>query len=149
MQEVESQPEADPIRTVYDAQCLSISGRSTLTYAIGKQGDDGSLHLRIADNTGKGMWFDGWASASAIDAIVNGASHLTANSFHRLHPGRSINTGGFILAALKALGLVRANAENSRIHEHVPTMTFEKVAVAVINPAAARKSKPVKAQQSI
>ncbi|MBB5202843.1 hypothetical protein HNQ51_000136 [Inhella inkyongensis] len=147
MHDIEHQTEVDPIHPVYDAECLSISGRSTLTFVIGQHQDDGSLHLRIADNTGKGMWFDGWASAEAVDTIVQGATELTAKSFHALHPGRSINTGGFVLAALKELGLIRANAENTRIHEHVPTMTFEKVAGAVIHPTAAKKSKPAKTKQ--
>jgi hypothetical protein len=81
------------------------------------------------DNSGKGMWFDGWASAKAIDAIVKGATELTAKSFHALHPGKSINTGGFVMAVLKDLGLIRANEENTRLHEHVPATTFEKVAM--------------------
>ena len=59
------------------------------------------------------MWFDGWASAKDIDAIVKGATELTAKSFHALHPGKSINTGGFVMAVLKDLGLIRANEENS------------------------------------
>ena len=50
-----------------------------------------------------------------------------SRSFQALHPGRSINTGGFYLAALKDLGLIRANAENTRLHEHIPSLTFEAV----------------------
>jgi hypothetical protein len=53
-----------------------------LTYAIGRHKDTGELHLRIVENSGKGMWFDGWASAKDIDAIVKGATELTAKSFH-------------------------------------------------------------------
>lgn len=145
--EVETPAEVDPIKPVYEGECPSVSERSTLTFVIGRHEENATLHLRIADNSGKGMWFDGWASAVAIDEIVKGATRLTAKSFHSLHPGRSINTGGFVLAALKALGLIRTNDENTRIHEHVPTMTFEKVAVAVIDPSAAKKSKTSKAKQ--
>lgn len=145
--EAEALTEIDPIQPVYEGECLSVSERSTLTFVIGRHEEDDTLHLRIADNSGKGMWFDGWASAAAIDEIAKGATKLTAKSFHSLHPGRSINTGGFVLAALKELGLIRTNEENTRIHEHVPTMTFEKVAVAVIDPSAAKKSKTSKAKQ--
>lgn len=129
--EVECPVEVDPIRPLYEGECSSISGRSTLTFVIGQHENDATWHLRIADNSGKGMWFDGWASAASINKIVKGATELTAKSFHSLHPGRSINTGGFVLAALKELGLIRANAENTRIHEHVPTTSFEQLAVAV------------------
>lgn len=120
-------PEIDAIKELYTGDCPSISGRSTLTFAIGRHQDDQTLHLRIVDNSGKGMWFDGWVSANAIDAIVKGATELTAKSFHALHPGKSINTGGFVMAVLKDLGLLRANEENTRVHEHVPATTFEKV----------------------
>jgi len=145
--EVEVPVEIDPIKPVHEGECLSISGRSTLTFVVGRHEEANTWHLRIADNSGKGMWFDGWASAEAIDQIAKGATKLTAKSFHPLHPGRSINTSGFVLAALKELGLIRVNEENTRIHEHVPTMTFEKVVMAVIDPGAAKKSKSSKAKQ--
>ena len=139
-------PEVDPIDEQYTGDCPSISGRSTLTYAIGLHQETGELHLRILCNTGKGMLFDGWASAKDIDAIVKGATELTAKSFHALHPGKSINTGGFVMAVLKDLGLIRANEENTRLHEHVPATTFEKVAMARMGKTieAAPVTKPVK-----
>ena len=122
--------ETDPITEIFTGECPSVSGRSILTYAIGRHKDTGELHLRIVENSGKGMWFPGWASAKNIDAIVKGATELTAKSFHSLHPGKSINTGGFVMAVLRDLGLIRANEENTRLHEHVPATTFEKVAMA-------------------
>lgn len=137
--------EIDLIIPLHEATCPSISGRSILTFVIGKHEVDGTWHLRIVGNSGKGMWFDGWASAVDIDNLVKGATALTAKSFHALHPGRSINTGGFVLAALKQLGLIRTNVENTRLHEHVPTETFAKVAITAIDPGAtAKKPKATK-----
>ena len=134
MSEIESEPEVEtiPIESIAEGDCQSVSGRSVLTYAIGRHTEDGSLHLAITANSGGGMWCKDWASAAAIQDVVFGATELTAKSFHALHPGKSINTGGFVLAALKELGLIRANEENSRVHEHVPTTTFEQVAMACI-----------------
>ena len=40
------------------------------------------------------------------------------------------------MAAFKSLGLIRTNAENTRLHEHVPTETFEKVVMARIGQAS-------------
>lgn len=148
--EADASPEAvpeievvpDPIDDLYHGECLSISGRSSLSYAIGRHQETGELHLRITDNSGKGMWFDGWASAKAIDAIVKGATELTAKSFHALHPGKSINTGGFVMAVLKDLGLIRANEDNSRIHEHVPATTLEKVVMVRMGQAVDVPAKP-------
>ena len=127
--QADAPPEIDPIEEQFTGDCPSISGRSILTYAIGRHKETGELHLRITDNSGKGMWFDGWAPAKDIDAIVKGQDELTAKSFHALHPGKSINTGGFVMAVLKDLGLIRANEENSRLHEHVPATTLEKLAM--------------------
>ena len=70
---------------------------------------------------------------------------MVNGTFDVLHPGRSINTAGFVLATLKHLGLIRTNAENSRHHEHVPTESFVKVAMMTIDPGdSAKKSKPTK-----
>ena len=141
MNEIDTQTEAevDPIQTIFQGECPSLSGRSTLSYTIGRHTEDGTLHLRITDNSGKGMWCKDWAPASAIQEVVLGAFGLTGASFHCLHEGRSKNTGGFILGVIKALGLVRGNAENTRIHEHVPGATFEKVVTTLIAQANGAK----------
>lgn len=138
---VESAPEEiiDPIEVIHTGECLSVSGRSTLDFEIGRHSEEGTLHLRISGNSGKGMWCKDWASASAIQDIVLGEGELTAKSFHDLHPGKSINTGGFVLAVLKELGLIRANEENTRVNEHVPGSTFEKVVSAYMAQAKAVK----------
>jgi hypothetical protein len=130
--ETEITPEVDPIEVIYTGECLSLSGRSTLLYAIGRHTEDGTLHLSITGNSGGGMWAKEAVSGRAIQDVVLGAVELTAKSFHVLHPGKSINTGGFVLAALKDLGFICANVENTRLHEHVPTTTFEQVVMARI-----------------
>ena len=141
---VEVESVTDPIDDLYHGDCTSISGRSSLTYAVGRHQETGELHLRIVENSGKGMWFDGWAPAKAIDAVVKGSTELTAKSFHVLHPGKSINTGGFVLAVLKDLGLTRANEENTRLHEHMPATTFEKVAMARMGQVIDVPAKPAR-----
>jgi hypothetical protein len=109
-------------------QCPSISGRSTITFAIGRHPVDGGLHLAITGNDGGGLFYDGWASGDAIDAMVKGSSELTSKTFQALHRGRSVNTAGFVMATLKHLGLIRQNPENTRLHEHTPATNFELVA---------------------
>ena len=115
----------DPISAIFGSDCPSLSGRSTLTYLVGKHEAEGTLYLCIARNSGGGMWCKDWATVSAIEAIVVGAKELTAKSFHGLHPGKSINTGGFVLAALRDLGLLQPSEPNSRHHEHVPMTSVE------------------------
>lgn len=93
------------------------------------------------------MFSKDWCSASDIQDIVLGEGNLVARSFCPLHAGRSINSGGFIASALRELGLIRANEENTRVHEHVPGTTFEKVVSAYMAQAkserAAKGVKPV------
>ena len=150
MTEIENQTEAevaadvDPIETIYEGECPSLSGRSTLSYTIGRHTGDETLHLRISDNSGKGMWCKDWCSASAIQDVVLGEGELTAKNFNVLQPGRSINNSGFAMAILKDLGLIRANEENTRLHEHVPTTTFEKVAMARMGQSMEQKEKPAR-----
>ena len=128
--------ELSPIQEIYTGECPSLSGLSTLTYAIGRHPEDQSLHLRIVANTGGGMFCEDWSSGSAIDALVQSNTVLISRSMCELHAGRSINTGGFVLSVLKHLGLVRVNVENSRHHEMVPGTTFEHVALEAMGQAA-------------
>lgn len=133
--EAETQPEPDPIEVIYQGECESLSGRSTLTYAIGRH-PDGTLHLRITDNTGGGMYCDEWIPGTEIDAVVIGHTELTSRSFQVLKPGRSTNTAGFVMAAIKSLGLIKTNDENTRLQTHVITETLEKVVMARLGQAS-------------
>lgn len=131
-----SDTELSTIETIYAGECSSLSGQSSLTYAIGRNPEDQSLHLRIVANTGGGMFCEDWSSGEAIDALVQSSTVLISRSMCELHAGRSINTGGFVMAVLKHLGLVRVNAENSRHHELVPGTTFEQVAFEAMGQTA-------------
>ena len=134
-----TQENLSPIEAIYTGECASLSGQSTLTYAIGRHPEDQSLHLRIVTNSGGGMFCDEWTSGADIDALVQSCTVLVSRSMCELHAGRSINTGGFILSTLKHLGLVRVNAENSRHHEMVPGTTFEQVALEAMGQVADKR----------
>lgn len=143
--ELPVEDEVDPIEVIFTGECQSLSGRSTLTFAIGRHPESG-LHLRIVANSGMGMWCDEWIPGSDIDAVVVGQVELTSRAFQVLKPGRSTNTAGFVMGAIRSLGLIRPNAENSRLHEHVPTETFDKVAMACMDSPAVTKSSRRKAK---
>ena len=143
-------PDIPIITCLFTGECASVSGRSTLTYEIGRHPDQ-SLHLRIATNSGGGMFCAEWASGERINAITMGVQELTSRSFNALHPGKSINTGGFVMSALRHLGLLRPGSENTRFHEHIPGTTFDSVVADVLDvtkshapesPKKARSPKP-------
>lgn len=119
-------PEAppDPIEEVMTGECPSLSGASTLTYAIGKHKTENTLHLRLISNTGGGLFCKDWVEAKAIDALLKSGTPLTSRATQSLLAGRSINSGGFLLAVLKHLGLVNVSDVNTRHHLAVPGMTF-------------------------
>lgn len=122
--EQEAEEVVDPIQVIHSGQCLSLSGRSTLDFEVGQHQEDDTYHLRISGNSGGGMWCRDWSSAEDIHDIVLGATELTSKSFMELHEGRSTNGPGFIVAALRELGLIRVSPLNKRHHEHVPKATL-------------------------
>ncbi len=75
-----TQENLSPIEAIYTGECSSLSGQSTLTYAIGRHPEDQSLHLRIATNSGGGMFCDEWASGSAPMATQIPPLMATSNS---------------------------------------------------------------------
>lgn len=136
---INEQPTLDDlVRVIRVGQCPSVSGRSTLTYQLGRLGDDGEHYVRIHDNTGRGMFARDWVSAEAIRAVLEGDAPLTSSAFRPLYLGRSINTGGFLMAALRDLGVIGLDAENNRLHVRNPDVPLE----SVFAPVSEIPSKP-------
>jgi hypothetical protein len=99
-----------------------------LGYQLGCKGES-ELYLRLVSNTGSGFFSKEWIQCSMIEQLITGATELTSTSFKTLFPNKSVNTGGFVMAVTKALGLIQTNVDNSRWHEHTKEMTFEQVAI--------------------
>lgn len=133
--------EQEQIDVILRAQCASLSARSVIEYLVGKSTVNGSLLLKIEKNSGSGMWCHLWVSAADIQDIVLGNNSIVAKSLHPLWEGRSINTCSFALSALRDLGLVEVNEENTRHHRHVSRMTFAR---AVEGRIAKHKEAPAK-----
>lgn len=111
-----------------EGSCASLTSRSILSYQLAILCESG-LHLRLTGNTGTGFFSKDWMPCSVIEQLIIGATELTSTSFKAIFPNKSVNTGGFVMAVLKNLGLLRVNEQNSRWHAHVVDMTFERVAV--------------------
>ena len=62
----EATPQSAPeVRVLKTATCASTSGKSKLTYDVGRT-PDSELHMRIAANTGSGAISKNWVSLQAI-----------------------------------------------------------------------------------
>jgi hypothetical protein len=130
----------------YEGECHSLTERSVLTFQAGRNPEGNVPVLRIARNSGGGMYAKDWAPVEHIDAILEKADPLTGRAFNDVHPGKSINTGSFILAILKDLGVVQAKDDNTRHHERVPGMTVLKALAARI--AESQNATPAKGRRT-
>jgi len=97
----ESQPDIIVTKT---ATCPTLSGETTLTYEVGTTEQD--TYYRIVGNSGKGLFCKDWIALSQITDLL-AVSSITSSSLKPLYPGKSANNAGFLLAALKADGIVR------------------------------------------
>ena len=116
------------IRVLKQDSCPSLTARSTLGYELGLK-DESELYLRLVSNTGSGFFSKEWIACSVIEQLITGASELTSTSFKTLFPNKSVNTGGFVMAVVKALGLIQTNVLNTRWHEQVAEASFEQVTI--------------------
>lgn len=148
---IESDPLAsDPI-TVKSATCKSLSGKSTLTYHIACDSDnDNDIYFRIVDNTGNGFFSCEWIALSAIEkAIADRPSitGITAFTLTSLFTGKSVNTPAFLLAVLKAEGLVQLLPNRKRACELIPNPTFSNDIYALVVAGADAVIKPTPAKK--
>ena len=84
------------------AECPSVSNQSTLTYQLSKTGK-----LRIHANTGAGLFSNEWLSLKPVEEVLSKHGGFTSTEVKPFLKGRSINTSGFILAALLDLGHIK------------------------------------------
>lgn len=118
------------IRILKIATCPSVSGRSTLTYHIGCKGDlpgNPDIQFRIHASSGRGFFSKEWISTNAIQKVFekNPASvSVTSTSLNLIFHGKSVNTSGFLLAVLKAEGLIAAMKDKRRYYQRVDSNEF-------------------------
>jgi hypothetical protein len=129
----------------YEAECPSLTGRSTLSYQLGRDPRDkeNTPLLRISRNSGGGVFCKDWAPVARVEEVLAKAMDVTARTLNDVHPGKSVNTGGFLLGILKDLGVVEANEENTRLHQRVPGTGILKAIESRIAEAAGAEGKKV------
>jgi len=129
----------DLVQVMREGQCPSVSGRSTLTYHLGHIGER-EFFIRIHDNSGRGMFARDWIFAKEIEGVISGDGPITSSAFRELYAGRSINTGGFLMAVLLALGVLVPMPEGARGYARNPDVAIASVFTPVVA-ATKRKSK--------
>lgn len=110
-------------RVLKVGSCPSLSARSTLTYQVACT-SDGDLLLRLVSNTGNGVFSKEWVRFALMDELLVADAPLTFGTLQPLFKGLSVNTGGFLLAVLKSLNVIRPNADNPRVNDRGDVESF-------------------------
>lgn len=107
---IQSKPEvssAPAIHILKIATCPSLSGQSKLSYEIGCDAES-AIYFQVTKNSGGGQHNVEWVSMEKIGRALSESTNITSFSLHGCFLGKSLNNGGFWLAALKHEGLVLA-----------------------------------------
>jgi hypothetical protein len=105
-----------PLRILKIARCPTVSGKSTLTYHLGCT-PESVIKVRLYGNTGNGFLNQDWIAWTAIQEKLELHSPFTSQVLHALFSGKSLNSPGFLMAVLKAEGVVKASTVKGRCYE--------------------------------
>lgn len=112
------------VRILGTSSCRSLSGKSTLTYNIGMD-TDGQTQIQVVGNDGNGYFnTDGIAFKDIQAELAKQPHEITSGSLRCLYPSKSNNSPGFLLAVLKAVGLVQVSTTNPRCYEALDPAAF-------------------------
>jgi hypothetical protein len=110
-------PTAPPeIEIIKSTQCPSLTQSGLLTYERGKDAE-GKTQYRITGNNGGGFYSGEWVAWEQILEACSGTAVVTSLTLRGLFRGRSVNTAGFMLAALLKEGLLERSKVNSRHYQ--------------------------------
>ena len=140
---ISSSTSSDPI-TVKSATCKSLSGKSELSYHIAYDSDN-EIYFRIVGNSGNGFYSCEWIALSAIEEVFESRppmAGITAFTLTKLFKGKSANTPGFLLAVLKAEGLIQTLPDRKRACEPIPNSSFVNDIYALVDTVAGKSIKP-------
>jgi hypothetical protein len=100
----------------------------TLTYNIGYDTADKTLHLRITDNDTGGLFSNEWITlddiVTTIEKRPSPDTSLNAKIFTSLYKSQSANNAGFLSAALKAECILVSFKDSKRLHDLGDTKAF-------------------------
>ena len=103
------------IEIISTQKTKTISGKSDLTYHIGKD-KDSNQYIRIWVNSGNGYFSNEWIPVTEIIAILEQHNSEPASSivFCGLFFGKSVNTPSFLSAVLRDAGMLKLAQDTKR-----------------------------------
>lgn len=110
--------EVPVLRVLRREQCDSLSGRSRIGYEICCN-EAGVPFVRVAHNSGKGLFSDQPVPVELIEELLSGASAAITSAYvqQKLYPMRSANCGGFAVAWMLNEGILKLSDSSLRSYE--------------------------------
>jgi hypothetical protein len=145
-------PLENVVKVINSAMCLSLSGKSNITYQAGVD-PEGNTYLRIYGNTGGGFFSPEWVPLADVQKFIADAPKdkpLSSWSLHPLFRGKSVNTPAFFMAALvneKWLRILKGKKRGLEVLDEAPFMAkLERLkgSTSPKKPAAKPAAKPQK-----
>lgn len=127
------------IRIIKTSTCPTLSGKSTLTYDIGRN-PEGNILFRVTANSGGGYFNQEWIAWTEIQKVIEKAAFISSFSLRQLYAGKSTNSPGFLLAVIKALGLVKLKGEKECVYVAMDAAPFI-AEVKALNAGIGKKGK--------
>lgn len=115
------------VRVLKTIECDSLARSSILKYELGVRGE-GEAVIRIAGNSGNGMFSEEWVSMRDVLNILRVPAHqeaISSMAFRPLYAGRSINSPSFLMAALRNEEVVVAHPSKRRCYQVSAASAFE------------------------
>lgn len=110
--------------------CPSLSGRSTLTYHLGCDTKK-AVFISLVENTGAGIFSKAWIPLAQLDPLLASEEKpITSGVLRSMFQGKSVNTVGFLVAALIAEKLLKVADEKLRTYERIDPTEFKKAIAA-------------------
>ena len=106
------------LQIIQTSKCQTVSNKSTLTYNVAVDDKD-NIFIRIIGNTGGGYFSNEWISLDNITSILSDvpADHtITSINLISLFKGLSVNTPGYMLAALVNEAVVSESRKEAALH---------------------------------
>jgi hypothetical protein len=124
------------MRILKTGECLSLSGKSTLTYRIGCNNDN-EIFIKLAGNSGGGHFSPDWVSLEEIYTVLASQKKpITSGALHELYQGKSSNNASFTTDVLLKEGLLKAR---DRHYDLLGQAEFGKIAQALLEAASEEK----------
>jgi len=138
-------PETPEIEIVSTQKTKTVSGKSDLTYHLGKS-IEGHAYLRIWVNSSNGFFSNEWVSLTDIIELLEKQAGTTFTSlvFESLFSGKSVNTPAFLVSVLLDQGVLSLDEDKKRKYVYV---SADKL-LAKIENAKPRKSAKKAARKS-